>query len=292
MGNLNRKNQDSGVLPNFLGIGAQKGGTSWLSAMLRQHPQICLPRDNELKKKELKFFDNPQYENLEIKQYKRFFEHFDFNHYNAIGEITPGYLWTSPFGSHKYSFSKFRNDIPKRVYNLLGQNIKLIVLLRNPVFRAISGYFHHVETNKINIGDSILEVGKRFGIIQMGFYSKHLCNWMEYYPLSSFNITMYEKAITDKNEYLKDIFQFLNVDKTFEPSAINKARNKKISYQITSEGVSVFKGEKKVKAITLDDIKILYEIYQEDMEQLEKLFDIDVSQWRTAYEKLIAGNNL
>ncbi len=34
-------------LPAFLGIGAQKSGTTWLHARLREHPSIYLPEEKE-----------------------------------------------------------------------------------------------------------------------------------------------------------------------------------------------------------------------------------------------------
>jgi len=36
--------------PDFIGLGAQKAGTSWIYACLFEHPQICIP------KKEIHFF--------------------------------------------------------------------------------------------------------------------------------------------------------------------------------------------------------------------------------------------
>ncbi|RYH02097.1 MAG: hypothetical protein EON57_10060, partial [Alphaproteobacteria bacterium] len=43
-----RGKEDSVSLPDFLCIGAQKAGTSWLSSVLREHPQIFMPPVNEL----------------------------------------------------------------------------------------------------------------------------------------------------------------------------------------------------------------------------------------------------
>lgn len=269
-------------LPDFLGIGAQKSGTTWLHEMLKQHPQICLPSDQ----KELHFFDSEsRYETLGIEGYKSFFKDCNRNHHKVVGEITPGYLWTSPFYSTKYQINPSRVDIPKRVYNMLGSNIKLIVLLRNPVARAVSGYFHHVKKQRISIDDDILEIGKKYGIIQMGFYSKHLCHWMKYYPLSSFKILIYENIVANKEKSLKDIFNFLNVNENVELSNINKAYNKGLFYRKTSKGISVFRGKQEVTAIKLDEIQKLYELYQEDMQELEKLFELDISQWKFACEQ-------
>ena len=44
----------SGRLPDFLCIGAQKSGTTWLYHNLKQHPQVWLPPV-----KELHYFDHP-----------------------------------------------------------------------------------------------------------------------------------------------------------------------------------------------------------------------------------------
>jgi len=36
------------MLPNFLGIGAQRAGTTWVYHCLREHPQIFLPDKKEI----------------------------------------------------------------------------------------------------------------------------------------------------------------------------------------------------------------------------------------------------
>lgn len=50
---MNRKN--SADSPRFPGLGAQKAGTTWLHALLDQHPRLCLPQT-----KETRFFDDPK----------------------------------------------------------------------------------------------------------------------------------------------------------------------------------------------------------------------------------------
>ena len=67
--------------PNFLVIGAQRAGTTWLYECLREHPEIFLPET-----KELHYFDL----NHE-KGYEWYFQHFEGASEKAIGEITPNY---------------------------------------------------------------------------------------------------------------------------------------------------------------------------------------------------------
>src|SRR6478735_2243157 len=67
-------------LPDFLGIGAQKAGSSWLRANLRRHPELYLPPS------ELHFFD--QHPSRGLAEYSR---HFGATEARVKGEITPAY---------------------------------------------------------------------------------------------------------------------------------------------------------------------------------------------------------
>ena len=74
--------------PNFLLIGAQKAGTTWISAMLREHPQIFLPQ-----RKELHFFNRRDNYERGLEWYRAQFGQHQGE--PAIGECTPNYLWVS-----------------------------------------------------------------------------------------------------------------------------------------------------------------------------------------------------
>ena len=105
-------------LPGFLGIGTQKGGTTYLHGLLQQHPQVFLAHQ-----KELHYFSLHQGQGLE----------WYANHFSKAkadqrcGEITPYYLF------HPLAAERIHTAIPE---------VKLIVLLRDPVERALSQYFH------------------------------------------------------------------------------------------------------------------------------------------------------
>ena len=105
-------------LPDFLGLGTQKGGTTTLHRLLRKHPDVFLPAC-----KEVHFFD--QNYNSGEAWYR---EHFAAARADQrCGDITPFYL--------------FHPDVPGRIYQDIP-NARLIVLLRDPVERAISQVFH------------------------------------------------------------------------------------------------------------------------------------------------------
>ena len=105
-------------LPDFLGLGTQKGGTTSLHQLLHAHPQVHIPAA-----KELHYFD------LQPEQPAHWYaQHFERSSTAQLcGEITPFYL--------------FHPDVPGRIQALLP-NVKLLVLLRDPVERALSQVFH------------------------------------------------------------------------------------------------------------------------------------------------------
>lgn len=117
--------------PHFLGIGTQKGGTTTLYQLLKPHPEVFLPDNKEV--------------------------HYFTKHYNAgedwyveqfegaapgqlRGEITPYYL--------------FHQAAPERIH-ALRHDMRLIALLRDPVERTLSQYFH---SRRLGLEDLPLEL--------------------------------------------------------------------------------------------------------------------------------------
>ncbi len=105
-------------LPDFLGLGTQKGGTTTLHQLLLQHPTVFLPTAKEVHYFDLQPQETPDWYRQHFKQAKPD---------QCCGEITPFYL--------------FHPGAPKRIQALLP-NVKLVVLLRDPVERALSQIFH------------------------------------------------------------------------------------------------------------------------------------------------------
>jgi len=105
-------------LPEFIGLGVQKGGTTTLQRLLEQHPDVFLPAEKELHYFSLHFIQGDNW-------YRQQFASAHSG--QRCGEITPYYL--------------FHPQSPARIKNLLP-NARLIVLLRDPVDRALSQYFH------------------------------------------------------------------------------------------------------------------------------------------------------
>jgi len=193
------------ALPNFLGIGAAKSGTTTLHDILIQHPDVFLPDI-----KEAHFFDYPRNYKLGLNWYERKI----FGKYKqekAIGEITPSYLYL--------------DYVPERIYKNLGKDLKLIVTLRNPVDRAYSQYLMNVrrgyekETFEKGIKQEQSRIKKglqekiHFSYLDRGFYSIQLRRYMKLFPKENMFFIVFEKDIKQNlNNTVRNILGFLNVD--------------------------------------------------------------------------------
>ncbi len=190
-------------LPNFLGVGAQKAGTTTLHDILVQHPDIFL---SEIK--ETHFFFKEEFYTKGIKYYSSFFSKYKGE--RAIGEIDPDYM-----------FWKF---VPERIKRDLGRNIKFIFLLRNPVDRAYSQYLMNkrrgfedksfeeavlMEEDRKKIDKSH---EKRYSYIERGLYSIQIKRFLRIFPKKNMFFIIFETEFLEKRkETIKSIFQFLEV---------------------------------------------------------------------------------
>ena len=199
--------------PTFLVIGAQKCGTTWLSHMVSQHPEVAVAP-----KKELHFFDHPSNYRKGLEWYRNQLPVTPST--KAAGEFTPNYFWTS---QNEKGISKDWNheSIPELVHESFP-DIQLIVLLRNPVNRAISAYYHHIRNGRLTPKMSLSQVMRQYGIVSMGYYDVHLSNWLKFYSSDNFLILIYEEHIQDekKPETLENVFRHIGVDDKFIPTGI------------------------------------------------------------------------
>ena len=105
-------------LPHFLVLGTQKGGTTSLQKLLEQHPGVYLPPCKEVHYFSLHADESPSW-------YASHYQNARWG--QKRGDITPFYL--------------FHPQAPERIHALLPR-VRLIALLRDPVERTLSQYFH------------------------------------------------------------------------------------------------------------------------------------------------------
>lgn len=274
--------------PDFLIIGAQKCGTTWLWAVLRDHPQVYLPET-----KELEFFSYSK--NLEGEGFERYLaENFaGAGDALAVGEATPSYFWNSCAPPEYCEKPKgFERDIPGAVQARLGSEVKLVLALRNPAQRAISAYLHHVRKERIDRRQSIFEAGRERGILHMGFFYEHLKEWLLRFPWSQIHVVILEEATARPLRAFTGLFDFLGVDRAF--------RSKKMHRPIHTGMERVWAGGELYlprpgealdlsqppdlarldRVLQASDVRRLQALYADDVKRLEGLLGRGLDCWR------------
>jgi hypothetical protein len=210
------------LLPDFLIIGTQKGGTTSLYRYLQTHPSIA-----SAKKKEVHFFDRRSNLRKGLAWYRGHFptkvEKYYVQHLLCqaflTGEATPEYL--------------FLPHIPKRVAQVLP-HVKLIVLLRNPVDRAYSQYQHAIlqghetrlfeeaiNAQEANITEEQAHIlqdedyerytSMQYCYLSRGIYVDQLQRWLRHFPRGQFLILKSEDFYAHPAITVKAALDFLNV---------------------------------------------------------------------------------
>ena len=253
--------------PNFLGIGAAKCGTTSLAAHLQLHPQIASPGGGQ---KELHFFDEQHVDAASVAAYRARFERPDRPHARAWGEFTPSYL--------------FDPKCPGLVRRWLGPELRLVVILRDPVDRAWSHYCHAVRTwgdpvyrergypvedmeflEAIEAEPTRLASGafhiRHQSYFSKGLYAEQLERWLEQYPREQIHVLLLEDLMRDCAGSLAQVCSFLGVDPE----------------RIVARGGSL--RLKSMGSCPAEARRILVERYRDDLMRLESLLGRDLSHW-------------
>jgi hypothetical protein len=191
------------TLPNFLVIGAQRGGTTLLHRILDEHPEVYVPQ----RRKEVHFFD--WYYDRGTDWYAGFFPCEGAGDYRAIGEVTPDYL--------------FDPHAPARIREVLPR-CKFVVSLRDPIQRAFSWYaFQLRSVNEKRTFERFIE--EESAVLERGLYAQQLARYFEIFPRDSFLIFVYEELIEAPGPHLDQLAAFLGLDRSWaDPAELVKER--------------------------------------------------------------------
>jgi len=201
-------------LPNFLIVGAAKSGTSSLHNYLNQHPEVFMPSYNSegMKVKEPRFLIKDLVKHRlhngvwTWEEYKSLFN--DVIDEKAIGESTVLYLY-------------YYKDAIKNIKEKLGNDVKIIIMLRNPSDRAYSA-FQHVsrgfkEQNSfeesLEMEDGRLErEGNLTPMVMykdMGLYHEMVKSYQE--SFSNVHVIIYDDFRDNTENEMKKTYQFLGI---------------------------------------------------------------------------------
>jgi hypothetical protein len=285
------------MFPDFIGIGAQKAGTTWLHRNLQAHPEIWMPQE-----KELHYFDEKNKQQGWVfsrllgkrpadKRWRRqlgsrfkrvskersrhnvawdlryFFGKPDDEWYASLfeqgrvtGEATPDYAILD-------------EDTIAHVHGLMP-DARIIFMMRNPIERPWSAMDMRLRIR----GQEVHEVKdrkfyRRFdnrGSRSRTDYLRTLENWGAFYPQEQIFVGFLEDVRFFPRELLRSVYSFLGVDPAFEPPLT----------------------EKKIHSGSRDTIPTRFAVYlarayHEELRALHERFGGYASFWLYCAERLI-----
>jgi hypothetical protein len=250
--------------PNFICIGVQKGGTSSLVKYLNSHPEIYM-------NKEQHFFDRKlskgELNDEDIKNYEKSFKTTK----PIVGEKSPSYCYL------RYAID--------RIYNY-EKNIKLIIILREPISRAFSQYNMGLNFRNNNLNDrtdeeifnqilseenvKLSELRSNGGNhVIRGFYDEILEYILSKFSRDNLYIGISEEINQDKQKYYNEIYEFLGATKLDKISDTLNVHVREYTKKIP----------KKLE-------KYLYNIYKPHNEKLYKILGRKIDSWENYYNQL------
>lgn len=213
---------------NFFLIGYPKCGTTALSHFLHQHPDIFLTSPKEpryfctdLIKQSDNFHKMKKFFPIRnLKEYQKIYQNWGSE--KIAGEATPIYI--------------FSKDAIENIYRY-NKNAKLIILIREPVSLLHSLYWQYYFTgneSKKTFQEALDAentrkknyrlIPKSTSFPSNSFYSEwikyteHLKRVYKTFPKEQVKVIIYEDFYKNQENYLKEIFDFLEVDNNFKPN--------------------------------------------------------------------------
>jgi len=205
------------ILPNFIIIGAPRCGTTALAQYLRVHPQAFIPAY-----KELYFFDFRFHRGLDW--YAQQFAGATGK--TAVGEGTPRYMY------NEEAIARMARVIPQA---------KLIAILRHPVDRAYSYYWHRRarRSERREFGDIVdAELAAwdsrepaRTLFLEGGRYLKYLSMVCRYFPREAVQVLIFEELRAAPAPAFAAVCRFLALDETFVPPDLGRSINPYVEFR-------------------------------------------------------------
>lgn len=241
--------KNSRFLPQFLGIGAPKAGTSWLWANLDKHPDVWMPPI-----KEIHYFDrSPDYPSLSALFSDRFLDRvFGSGEHNKryrrlLRRIIRAHVrhpdgrrirWDARYLLGRYDddwYASLFRDAGDKIsgeitpsYSLLNSEdvghiqrlmprLKVIYLLRNPIDRACSHIGHGWRKAALEQTSSFPKLKTFVDDPNQTLRSDYLRTinlWRSYFPEKQIFLGFYDDITLNPKSLLIQIFHFLGVEAT------------------------------------------------------------------------------
>jgi hypothetical protein len=180
--------------PGYVGIGAQRCGTSWWYAAMRRHPDV----ERSPLGKEVHYFDRFWQGDAPDDIATEYASLFPRSPGKVIGEWTPRYLadfWAAPL---------IRKAAP---------DARILVLLRDPVarYRSAMAWLHRSSEDSRSVLASVSDATWR------GFYFQQLRHVFDLFPREQVLVLQFERCVQDPVAEMERTWRFLGLEPPANP---------------------------------------------------------------------------
>ncbi len=267
---------------DFIGIGAPKCGTTWLSAQLDAHPQIGFAPD-----KEVYYFADTVLRRVAGKELRCFERGETWYHeqfpkprgaLTCRGEFCPSYFYSEEAADR---IAAYRPDI------------KLLLCLRPPVEMIYSWYWYNRNAVIASLPGTFAKMMENSFLRDLGCFARHLRTYLDRFPAQSILVVQFEAIRRAPDEVRRRVYEFLNVAPDFKPqldSGKNEARAPRFPLfqsgaQGVYNGISALPGVGKLlkSPVVAKTLQSVYHRFNSKAQKYEPLAPQERLKWETYY---------
>mgnify|MGYP001253223458 CR=1 FL=1 len=272
-------------------VGAPKTGTTSLYYYLNQHTNVCMSSIKEPNFFSAKEVNSLFYKSQVVDDINEYHKLFSQNKKQIIGEASVSYL--------------FFNEVPNRIYKY-NPKAKIIILLRNPIERALSHYLMDFRLGfcSENFEDIIAqpEIFPQYyqQYLELGNYFLQLKRYLNVFNENQLSIVFYDDLKSNSQKVMKHIFSFLEIEfqdldysiqnsflspsnifvsELYKFNSLRKIVKSLFPEPFLSLVKSIFFSNNSKPTFSDSIIKQLNAYYKSDIVELEKLLNKDLSKW-------------
>jgi hypothetical protein len=163
------------------------------------------------------------------------------------------------------------------------------------------GHIAHSFERHIRIGlDTGDGIGYTHPFLEYGLYAQQVERYLARFPANQVRIWLYEETLRHPEDFLREVYEFLQVDATFVPDTAKRYHQMQIPRVITQKlrrtrlwqsirqscpaalrplGKSLLYRPKRSMAMTPEDRRFLLNFYRDDVQRLQQILGRDLSAW-------------
>ncbi len=255
-------------IPHFITIGSSYAGASQLMQLLSAHPAVsdAIPS--------LQFFGTEAYEKKGVAWYVSQIEKkFDAR---LVGECSPEYIHLP--------------QVPEQIVKDFP-DAKLIVVIRNPIHRAISQFQALKATPSGARYTTCAEYVAHNPKVQMAsMYGRHLHRFFGYYSALDLHVVVYEDLVANPYKVTQAVYKFLGLDEYIPPALIPYApppdepkrrgligRTVRLPFWLFSLLKKAIKKSRKKKDLFPTEIQVNQYLQEADLQEMIHIYSADVA---------------